>query len=273
MSTRSAAAETVLLVDDESAVRTVIAVMLRRAGYDVIEASSGDGAARLFQRHAGAIRFVVSDIAMPGMQGPELAQRLIALQLDLYVLLISGYVKCSPSTFRLDDRNVAFLAKPFVPAELIAKLRELVTRSAGPAISLTARDSNLANSRTVLVVDDDLATVELYTRMLRPEGFTVIPTTTGEEGLRQFAQQPADVILLDLRMPDIDGLEFLRLLRRSATRRPAVAMITGDYFLDDSIIAQVRALGAELHFKPLWVDDIVGIVRGLLSGATNRATL
>src|SRR6476660_9417035 len=110
MSTPSAGL--VLLVDDEHAVRTVTGVMLRRAGYDVIQASSGDEALRLFQEHAAEIPILVSDIAMPGMQGPELAQRLIAIKRDLFVLLISGYVKCSPSMFRLDDRNVALLAKP-----------------------------------------------------------------------------------------------------------------------------------------------------------------
>src|SRR5262245_48786138 len=99
--------------------------MLRRAGYDVVEANSGEEACRIFPPQAGDIHILVSDIAMPGMQGSELAQRLIAIKPSLHVLLISGYVKCSPSTFRLDDRNVAFLAKPFHAKELLAKLQEL----------------------------------------------------------------------------------------------------------------------------------------------------
>src|SRR3954471_344460 len=82
------ALQNILLVDDEHAVRTVIAVMLRRAGYDVILAGSGEEALTLFDAHP-EIRILVSDIAMPDMQGPELAQRLIALKPELFVLLIS----------------------------------------------------------------------------------------------------------------------------------------------------------------------------------------
>src|SRR5207244_1705981 len=105
-----------------------------------------------------------SDIVMPGMQGPKLAQRLIDLQPDLYVLLISGYVKCSPSMVRLDDRNVAFLAKPFLTRQLVAKLQELVTRSS-PVILPLAADAVRIPTRTVVVVDNDAATVKLYARM------------------------------------------------------------------------------------------------------------
>jgi CheY-like chemotaxis protein len=264
--------DTILLVDDEHPVRTVVGVMLRRAGYEVIEAESGAEAIMRFHAHTPQIRILVSDIGMPVMQGPELAQRLIALQPDLSVLLMSGYVKCSPSMFRLDDRNVAFLPKPFAASHLVAKVQELVRRSPGSAFSASGVAESDVARRTVLVVDDDRATVDLYARMLVPEGCTVITVTTGAEALRTVAQRPADVMLLDLHMPDMNGLECLRQLRRSSMPWMAVAMVTGDYFLDEAILAQVQALGAELHFKPLWVDDIVGIVRSLLSGTTHRAT-
>src|SRR6266436_4881410 len=61
--------ETVLLVDDEHAVRTVTSVMLQRAGYPVIEAASGEDAVKLFDEHAAKIRLLVSDVVMPGMPG------------------------------------------------------------------------------------------------------------------------------------------------------------------------------------------------------------
>src|SRR5437763_15648365 len=98
--------EAILLVDDEFALRTVIGAMLHRAGYEVLLAGSGAEALTLFDAHAGAIRILVSDIAMPHMQGPGLAQRLIALKPELFVLLVSGYAKCSPPTLGLRARNI-----------------------------------------------------------------------------------------------------------------------------------------------------------------------
>ena len=74
-----------------------------------------------------------------------------------------------------------------------------------------------------------------------------------------------DAIILDLRMPLIDGLGFLRRLRAQDDHRATpVAIVTGDYFLDDSVSAELRELGAELRFKPLWLEDLVGLARNLL---------
>jgi DNA-binding response OmpR family regulator len=66
-------------------------------------------------------------------------------------------------------------------------------------------------------------------------------------------------------MPLVDGVEFLRRLRAlGAGSKPAVAIVTGDYFIDDAVSDQLRALGAELRFKPLWLEDLLGIVQTLV---------
>jgi DNA-binding response OmpR family regulator len=66
-------------------------------------------------------------------------------------------------------------------------------------------------------------------------------------------------------MPLVDGLGFLRRLREYERHRSTpVAIVTGDYFLDDDVSAELRALGAELRFKPLWLDDLLGLARNLL---------
>jgi DNA-binding response OmpR family regulator len=69
-------------------------------------------------------------------------------------------------------------------------------------------------------------------------------------------------------MPLVDGLGFLRQLRATDQRATPVAIVTGDYFLEDEISAELRHLGAELRFKPMWLEDLVGLARNLL-GATH----
>jgi len=101
--------------------------------------------------------------------------------------------------------------------------------------------------------------------MLRLEGFEVRTATSAEAGLREAERSHPDAIILDLRMPIVDGLDFLRRLRADDTQRATpVAIVTGDYFLDDLISSELRELGAELKFKPLWLEDLVGLARNLL---------
>ena len=117
----------------------------------------------------------------------------------------------------------------------------------------------------ILIVDDDEGVTQTFARMLRLEGYQVRTAVSAETGLQEAHQSLPDAIILDLRMPLVDGLGFLRRLRqRDEQRSTPVAIVTGDYFLDDSVSAELRELGAELRFKPLWLEDLVGLARNLL---------
>ena len=122
-----------------------------------------------------------------------------------------------------------------------------------------------SGDKTILVVDDDEGVRQIFARMLTLEGFRVQTATNGKRGLWEVAQSQPDAIILDLRMPLVDGLDFLRRLRASQSHgQTPVAIVTGDYFLDDSVSAELRALGASLTFKPLWQEDLLGLTRTLL---------
>ncbi|HEY6214814.1 MAG TPA: response regulator [Vicinamibacterales bacterium] len=117
----------------------------------------------------------------------------------------------------------------------------------------------------ILIVDDDEGVTQTFARMLRLEGYQVRTAMTAEKGLAEAEQSHPDAIILDLRMPLVDGLGFLRRLRAQNDQRSVpVAIVTGDYFLDDTVSNELRELGAELRFKPLWLEDLVGLTRNLL---------
>lgn len=121
-------------------------------------------------------------------------------------------------------------------------------------------------TRTILIVDDDQAVADTFARMLRLEGFGVTTAVDPENGLEVADSAPPDAVILDLRMPVINGLQFLRQLRsRPHLAAIPVAIVTGDYFLDDPTAAELKALGASLRFKPLWLEDLVALARTLLS--------
>ena len=117
----------------------------------------------------------------------------------------------------------------------------------------------------ILIVDDDEGVTQTFARMLRLEGYQVRTAVNAENGLREAETSHPDAIILDLRMPLVDGLGFLRRLRAHDDQRATpVAIVTGDYFLDDAVSTELRELGAELRFKPLWLEDLVGLARNLL---------
>jgi len=118
---------------------------------------------------------------------------------------------------------------------------------------------------TILIVDDDPAVIETFARMLSLEGYDVRAAVSAEAGLREAEVAHPDAILLDLRMPLVDGLMFLRRLRaREDTGKTPVAIVTGDYFLDDTVSDELHGLGAEVFFKPLWIEDLVRITQSLV---------
>lgn len=129
-------------------------------------------------------------------------------------------------------------------------------------VSAIASDQGAAK---ILIVDDDEGVTQTFARMLRLEGYQVSTAFSAENGLRAAEESQPDAIILDLRMPLVDGIGFLRRLRAKAEQRTTpVAIVTGDYFLEDEISNELRELGAELRFKPMWLEDLVGLARNLL---------
>jgi two-component system response regulator PrrA len=118
---------------------------------------------------------------------------------------------------------------------------------------------------TILIVDDDEAVTKTFARMLKLEGFDVWTAVNPEIGLQVAGETQPQAIILDLRMPLLDGVGFLRRLRTlEAHRDTPVAIVTGDYQLEESITNEVRELGAELRYKPMWLDDLLALARDLL---------
>src|SRR6267143_6448307 len=117
----------------------------------------------------------------------------------------------------------------------------------------------------ILIVDDDEGVTQTFARMLRLEGYHVRTAVNAEAGLQEASEGHPDAIILDLRMPILDGLGFLRRLRAvTDQRRIPVAIVTGDYFLDEAVSTELHEHGAELRFKPMWLEDLVGLARNLL---------
>jgi PAS domain S-box-containing protein len=118
--------ETLLLVEDEDAVRVLVRNVLREKGYRILEASRGEEALELAGQYGGPIDLLVTDVVMPQMNGRELARRLADLLPQIKVLYISGYADNAVWYQGGLDSGGAFLQKPFSPEALARKVREVL---------------------------------------------------------------------------------------------------------------------------------------------------
>jgi two-component system, cell cycle sensor histidine kinase and response regulator CckA len=116
-------APTILVVDDEPAIRDIASRILRRAHYTVLTAPDGPSALRLATEHRGTIHYLLTDVVMPHMPGNELARQLTAIRPDTRVLYMSGYAE--PMLANGTSTQVRLLDKPFTPDQLLTALAAL----------------------------------------------------------------------------------------------------------------------------------------------------
>jgi DNA-binding NtrC family response regulator len=118
--------KTILILEDESSVRKLVATMLSSNGYKVLTAGNGESAIRAFQRSKQPIDLVLLDVVSPGLSGPMVAERLVALKPGLRILFMSGYGNTNVVQHFVVGKGCALLTKPFTEQQLTRKVREVL---------------------------------------------------------------------------------------------------------------------------------------------------
>jgi DNA-binding response OmpR family regulator len=185
---------------------------------------------------------------MPGMTGRELAATLAAARPRLKVLYMSGYAADVIATQGVIEPGMAYLPKPFAPADLAAKVRDVL--DAGEP------------RRRVLVIDDDQAVRDCVCQTLAHAGFDALPAADGEAGLELVESHRVHLVITDLVMPQREGLETVRLLR---DRYPEVRVIAMSGAFEGEYLKAAARMGAEATFlKPVDTARLLAAVRELL---------
>jgi PAS domain S-box-containing protein len=238
---------TILVVDDSEPARDHIRAILEGAGYQVAEAAGGAAAiqlARLLQP-----KLMTLDVMMPDIDGFDVIQviRNDPITRDLPVLFISA----APEPERgLGLGGSGYITKPFAVDELLNQVHQLIA----PA------------TRRVLVVDDDYHVRPTLARLLRRGGFEVDEAADGQTGLEIIEREPPDLVLLDIKMPDIDGYEVLRRLKQNPAHQsiPIVVLTASD--LGHEAERRALDLGAVRYLeKPIASEDLLAEIERILS--------
>ena len=124
-----------------------------------------------------------------------------------------------------------------------------------------------SSPHAIVIVEDDEGTAEMFGRILSAAGYNVTTAADEEEGLNAIERVGPSAVLLDLHLKSADGRSLLRRLRASHHCADVpVAVVTGDYFIDEHVAHDLKDLGARVYFKPLWEEDLLPLVRNLVAG-------
>jgi CheY-like chemotaxis protein len=131
--------ETILLVEDEASLRMITRQILEEHGYRVLEAAGGDQAVEIGHRHPDPIHLLVTDVVMPGMNGRQVADLLVAERPSLRVLYMSGYTDDVIANRGVLKTGTLFLSKPFTVHALLRRVREALGPNPGEPAAAASR--------------------------------------------------------------------------------------------------------------------------------------
>lgn len=238
--------ETILLVEDRPEVRNLALQVLEIYGYSVLPAASGEQALEIASR-TDAIDLMVTDVVMPGMTGPQLAQAIKQVRPSLKVIFMSGYADAALIPADLSE-GTACLQKPFTPEALARQVRQVL-------------DSRPASGR-ILIVDDEAEIRKLLRQFLEAAGYTVVEAPDGRRAVSAVDAGGVALVITDLVMPEKEGIETIREMRQ---RHPEVKIIAMSGAFGGRFLKTAEMLGAHATLlKPVRAEGLVRAVRDVL---------
>ena len=258
--------ETILVVEDDAAVRDTVIAMLRDLGYRVLKATHAASALAIIEGGA-RIDLLFTDVVMPGpMRSVELVAAARQQLPQLQVLFTSGYTQNAIMEGGRLSEGVELLSKPYTREALARRLRQLLggpgqaprpapTRKATPASPAPRQATRPLH---ILVCEDDWMIRSLVVEMLHTRGHRVSEATDAGEAIALQATQPADVLLTDVGLPDISGIELAERLRKVTPDLP-VLFATGETHVHGaSPDERTRVLT-----KPFGADEVLNALDAL----------
>jgi DNA-binding response OmpR family regulator len=238
----------ILVVDDDEDITQLLRHQLETEGYRVLAAQHEEDVLQLARREQPDL--ITLDILLDGTDGFEVLAKLKQDSMTAEIPVIIVSIVPDAGTRGLALGAAGYISKPFEEQQVLDQVRTVLA-SAGVG----------GNGRLnrVLVVDDDRHIVDWLKEALTSNGFTVRGAYNGHEALALAREDSPDLILLDLKMPDMDGYEVIRGLRRQqATQGIPVIAITG-YALDsDRDNIEILGMGvANTLIKPFSVETLV----------------
>ena len=260
------AGKRILVVDDNATNRRILALQSAKWGMAVHDTEDPGQALDMLQAADGAaFDLAILDMHMPRIDGRELAGRIRAAGLGLPLVLFSSLGRREAGDG--EGLFAAYLAKPLRQSQLFDTLVALLAhageaqRAAGKAAAKPKIDAQLAarHPLRILLAEDNVVNQKLALRLLQQMGYRADVAGNGLEAIESVARQTYDVVLMDVQMPEMDGLEASRRLNAAAdgAGRPRIVAMTANAMQGDREMCLAAGMDDYLT-KPIRVDELVG---------------
>ncbi len=250
-----------LLVDDEEEFLTASSRALDRRGFEVDVAPNGVTALEMVGKSEFDV--VVLDVKMPDIDGTEIFRQIHETQPDLPVILLTGHGSIDDA-FQTSKNGVAdYLTKPIDMDELATRIHEVVGK-ARRQVETDGEDLNsldLTQLIRVMLVDDEVDFLESMKKVLQRRNMDITTAESGERALMLLKESLVDVVVLDVKMPGMDGLEVLRRIKRDFPS-VEVILLSGHPSME-AAIRGVRLGAGEYMMKPPKIEELADTIRWL----------
>ena len=242
----SSSAGTILIVEDQPGLRALTEEVLGDAGYDVLMAQDGAEALRVSEQHPGQIRLLLTDLSLPETPGRDVAALLKALQPEMKVLFMSGHSRNVATRDGALDSDANFIQKPWTPRSLCEAISATLAVQPSP--------------QRVLVVDDEDGMRDWLAEILTGSGHHVFTAKDGLEAKRLAQQQPLDLMITDISMPNEEGLGIICAFRKAHPEVKIIAMSGSN----PAALVDAKLLGAKAALtKPFTSETVLKCIRDL----------
>lgn len=245
---------TVLIVDDETAVREVLYDWFNRRNFSVLTANSGTQALETLKTQRPDM--ILLELTMSGLSGLEAAKKIRLVDDSVPILLVHSAGDSDPSPTELKRLGITEVLRKELGIELFLKSLELSLRRLEPAPDAAA-SSDLAIPGTLLLVDDEPGILRLLKAFFESRGMRVTTAASGEEALKALPKRPA-AVMLDMTMPGMDGLMTLKKIKSLQPKVPII-MVSG--IGDEATVQEALDAGAyDYVTKPFNLEYLETIV-------------
>jgi PAS domain S-box-containing protein len=219
-------ASRILVVEDSDTQALKLQLMLENEGCEVVRAATAEGA--IEELHRSVPDLVIVDYHLPGVRGDEVCRR-IRMNMStrgIAILMLTAEETDAAELHGLESGADDYISKSVDDDILMLRVRGLLRKSSTEASLLLGLDAALSSAR-LLAVDDSATYLQFLTEELRSEGYQVETASSGAEALQRFASGAFDAVLLDLVMPEMDGIEACKRIvdARRALDTPAVILM------------------------------------------------
>jgi PAS domain S-box-containing protein len=263
--------ESILFVDDEELVAALAKLGLQNLGYSVTSCTDPVRALEMFAAHPDAYDLVFTDLAMPGLNGVDLACRIHEIRRQTPILLVSGLPLATALSLNSQARFHGIVAKPFTAFDLADAARKVLDQEGmvrNPSVlEAISSEGGGRKEGAILLVEDSHVTRAMIRTWLERHGREVVEARDGQEAWELFTlaanRGRFALVLTDVVMPRMDGLELIQLIRRTAPSVP-VAVLTSNK--DNETVKSALNLGVnEFLNKPFEQAELLECVERLMA--------